>query len=84
MGLTLARFHPRVAVRILGALMPVAMGLAVVMTANHYVIDVVVGGLVAMAGLAIATVLIRARDRRPEPAPADALADGATWSTHHC
>ena len=35
--------------------MPVAMGLAVIMTANHYVLDVVVGGVVAMAGLAIAT-----------------------------
>ena len=53
-GLTLARFHPRTAVRVLGALMPVAMALAVVMTANHYVLDVVVGGIVAMAGLAIA------------------------------
>ena len=30
--------------------MPVAMGLAVVMTANHYVLDVIVGGIVAMAG----------------------------------
>ena len=54
-GLTLARFHPRTAVRVIGALMPVAMAFAVVVTANHYVVDVVVGGVVAMAGLGIAT-----------------------------
>ena len=83
-GLTLARFHPRMAVRILGALMPVAMGLAVVLTANHYVLDVIVGGIVAMAGLAIATLLIRAHERRAEPAPADASGSGATWSARRC
>ena len=83
-GLTLARFHPKMVVRVLGALMPVAMGLAVVMTANHYVIDVIVGGLVALAGLAIATLLIHARERRAQLAPADDLADGAAWSTHPC
>ena len=80
-GLTLARFHPRLAVRIGGALMPVLMGLAVVMTANHYVLDVIVGGLVAMTGLALATVLIRRRERR---ASADAFESGAAWSTHRC
>jgi membrane-associated phospholipid phosphatase len=83
-GLTLARFHPRVAVRILGALMPVAMALAVVMTANHYILDVVVGGIVAMAGLGIAIVLIRALDQRAQRSPADAFDDEAAWSTHHC
>ena len=82
-GLTLARFHPRTAVRVLGALMPVAMGLAVIMTANHYVLDVVVGGIVAMAGLAIATILIRARERRAQ-SPQGTFGGGATWSTHHC
>jgi len=82
-GLTLARFHPRTVVRVLGALMPVAMGLAVILTANHYVLDVVVGGIVALAGLAIATLLIGARDRRAQRSPG-AFRSGATWSTHHC
>jgi membrane-associated phospholipid phosphatase len=82
-GLTLARFHPRMAVRILGALMPVAMGLAVVMTANHYLLDVIVGGIVALAGLALATVLIHARERRAQHPP-EAYGDGAAWSTHRC
>ncbi len=62
-GLTLARFHPRTAVRVLGALMPVAMALAVVMTANHYVLDVIVGGAVALTGLAIASTRSRVRER---------------------
>jgi hypothetical protein len=83
-GLTLARFHPRVLARIVGALMPIAMALAVVVTANHYVLDVIVGGLVAMTGLVIAGKLIRARDLRAQRFPADAFRDGATCSTHHC
>ena len=82
-GLTLARFHPRMVVRVLGALMPVAMGVAVILTANHYVLDVVVGGIVALAGLAIATLLIGARDRRAQRSPGT-FRSGATWSTHHC
>jgi membrane-associated phospholipid phosphatase len=83
-GLTLARFHPRLPVRILGALMPVAMGLAVVMTANHYVIDVIVGGVVAMTGLALATLLIRERERRAQKVSAEAFGSGATWSARRC
>jgi hypothetical protein len=83
-GLTLARFHPRVLARIVGALMPIAMALAVVVTANHYVLDVIVGGLGAMTGLVIAGKLIRARDLRAQRFPADAFRDGATCLTHHC
>jgi membrane-associated phospholipid phosphatase len=83
-GLTLARFHPRTAVRVLGALMPVAMALAVVMTANHYILDVVVGGIVAMAGLGIAILLIRALDRRAERSSADGYDGGVAWSPRHC
>jgi membrane-associated phospholipid phosphatase len=82
-GLTLARFHPRAAVRILGALMPVAMGLAVVMTANHYLLDVIVGGIVAITGLVLASVLMRARERRAERRP-ESAGDGTAWSARHC
>jgi membrane-associated phospholipid phosphatase len=35
-------------------LMPTAMALAVLVTANHYVIDVIVGGVVALTALALA------------------------------
>jgi membrane-associated phospholipid phosphatase len=82
-GLTLARFHPRAAVRVLGALMPVAMGLAVVVTANHYLLDVVVGGIVALTGLALASLLIRAGERRAQRPP-DMFGNGPAWSTHRC
>ncbi len=51
--------------------MPVAMGLAVVVTANHYLIDVIVGGIVAMTGLGLATLLIRARERRAQEPSAE-------------
>lgn len=34
--------------------MLLAMGLAVVVTANHFILDVLVGALVALTGLAIA------------------------------
>jgi hypothetical protein len=83
-GLTLARFHPRPAVRVLGALMPVAMGLAVVMTANHYLLDVLVGGIVAMTGLLIASLLVRIREQRTEAHRAEGLAAGARWSARRC
>jgi membrane-associated phospholipid phosphatase len=79
LGLTLARFHPRTLVRVLGALMPVAMGLAVVVTANHYVIDVVVGGIVALSGLGIAVLLTRERERRAQRSSGEDYGDGATW-----
>jgi hypothetical protein len=39
--------------KIAGVAMPVAMAWAVVVTANHWVFDVVAGGLVALTGLAI-------------------------------
>jgi PAP2 superfamily protein len=81
-GVTLVRFHPRLAVRILGALMPVAMALAVVLTANHYVLDVVVGGVVAMAGLAIARVVIRSNDRRARQSLIGS--EGTACTTHRC
>jgi membrane-associated phospholipid phosphatase len=39
------------------AVMPAAMALAVLVTANHYVIDVIVGGAVALTALALARPL---------------------------
>jgi hypothetical protein len=83
-GLTLARFNPHLAVRIGGALMPIAMGLAVVVTANHYVLDVVVGGIVAMTGLVVAGRYVRVPDLRTQHSSADAFRDGTTCSARHC
>jgi len=57
-------FHAvrRLAVRVLAVLLPTAMGLAVVMTANHYVLDVVAGAIVSLAGLALVPPVNRALD----------------------
>jgi membrane-associated phospholipid phosphatase len=41
--------------RALGVAMPIAMAIAVVLTANHWIIDVVAGAVVALLGLVIAT-----------------------------
>lgn len=62
MGLTLVRYARPVAVRLLGVLLPLAMIAAVVLTANHYWIDAVLGAVVALAGLVLAQ---RLAARRP-------------------
>jgi hypothetical protein len=41
-------------VRAIGLAMPVAMYAAIVLTANHYLVDGVVGGAVALTGLTVA------------------------------
>jgi hypothetical protein len=54
LGIALARYATAPAARIFGVVMPVAMGLAIVFTGNHYIIDAVFGAAVAMVGLLIA------------------------------
>jgi membrane-associated phospholipid phosphatase len=46
-------------VRVFAVAMPLLMAYAVVATANHWLLDVVVGGAVALAGLAVALALPR-------------------------
>jgi membrane-associated phospholipid phosphatase len=43
MGLAIAVAARRLWVRLLGVVMPVAMAIAVVLTANHYVVDAIAG-----------------------------------------
>ncbi len=50
-GIALIREAPRIPVRAFGAALPLAMLAAVVLTANHYLIDAVAGGAVALIGL---------------------------------
>ena len=40
--------------RVIGVLLPLAMFIAIVITANHYVIDAIAGGVIAMLGLLLA------------------------------
>jgi hypothetical protein len=53
-GLFVFRYAGRRAVRAVGLLTPLAMTAAVVLTANHYLIDAVLGAAVALLGLAAA------------------------------
>ncbi|MCW2824562.1 MAG: phosphatase family protein [Aeromicrobium sp.] len=60
-------WHPRIFVRLRdGMVVPVLMGVAVVVTANHYILDVVAGVVLVLIGhlAALALALERRRDRR--------------------
>lgn len=50
-GIALYMVARRTVFRVAAAALPIAMALAVVFTANHYVLDVVVGEIVALTGL---------------------------------
>jgi len=63
-GLALVAAAGSLAVRTVGRLMPVVMAAATVLTANHYVLDVLVGALFGLAGWAVALRLERRRAAR--------------------
>lgn len=56
-GVVLVLAFSHVAVRVFAVAMPAAMALAVVMTANHFVLDVPAGAIVVLVGLAAALAL---------------------------
>jgi hypothetical protein len=58
-GITIVRCSPHLLVRALGVLLPVAMAIAVILSANHYVVDGLLGALVALTGLLVAERLQR-------------------------
>jgi hypothetical protein len=62
MGIALVSHASRRAVRAIGWVLPVLMVLAIVLTANHYFLDAIVGALVALTGLVVAR---RLPSRRP-------------------
>ncbi|MFV2070235.1 MAG: phosphatase PAP2 family protein, partial [Pirellulales bacterium] len=49
--------------RAFGLLMPLVMFAAVVLTANHYIVDPIVGGAIALAAIWLATRLHRHFER---------------------
>ena len=67
-GLALVAAAGSVALRTIGRLMPVVMGAATVLTANHYVLDVLAGAAFGLAGWAVALWLERRREVG-EPSP---------------
>jgi membrane-associated phospholipid phosphatase len=64
MGLALVREGRRVWVRVLGCLLPIAMALSVVVTANHYLLDVIAGMAIVLGALVLAHVMHTRRARR--------------------
>jgi hypothetical protein len=57
MGIALARESSHGALRAFGLAMPIAMAAAVVLTANHYILDVALGVALVLASLRIADAL---------------------------
>ncbi|HVE23842.1 MAG TPA: phosphatase PAP2 family protein [Sporichthya sp.] len=62
-GVALFAYAGHVVFRLIGVVLPVAMSVAVVATANHYVIDALVGIAIVLPCLALAVHLERARPR---------------------
>lgn len=63
-GLAIVSATSVLAVKVIGYLLPVLMTLAVIVTANHFVLDVVAGVALALLGHAIAAWPARRRARR--------------------
>jgi hypothetical protein len=63
-GIMIATTASAVWLRWIGRLMPVLMALAVVVTANHYIVDVIAGVSIALAGLGGAVLLERRSARQ--------------------
>jgi len=66
-GLAVFCVATTVVMRTVGLLMPVLMTAATVMTANHYVLDVIAGAALALVGWAIALWIERRRRARSGP-----------------
>jgi membrane-associated phospholipid phosphatase len=69
-GIAIATAGGTLAVRLIGWVLPMLMGVAVVATANHYVVDVLAGIALALVGHAVALWLERRRARKSPPTPA--------------
>ena len=71
-GIALVAYARSLWARALGVAMPVAMAIAVVLTANHWIIDVVAGAALAVIGLVIAfRIVSHDRDRWSGPTDAE-------------
>ncbi len=69
-GIAIFTAATTLALRVVGVALPVLMALAVVATANHYVLDVVAGIALVLVGHLVALQLERRRDRRQAAADA--------------
>jgi membrane-associated phospholipid phosphatase len=69
-GIAIATAGGTLGVRLIGWVLPVLMAVAVVATANHYVVDVVAGITLALIGHAVALWRERRHAAKPPPTPA--------------
>lgn len=76
LSIMIVRYAASRAVRVAGRLLPPLMLAAIVLTANHWLLDAVAGAAVVLPALAVAQRL-DARRRRPAAAPTDAPAAAA-------
>lgn len=84
-GLAVVRHAAHPVVRWAGAILPVAMFAAIVLTGNHYILDGVAGGAFALASLAVVTWWSRSGWRVPSLGRAEAPAAGSampSWRPH--
>ena len=65
-GLMIVSFSRRLWLRVLGALLPLAMAFSVLGTGNHYLLDIVAGIVIAIISLLLARLLTNAMARRQE------------------
>jgi hypothetical protein len=72
-GISIVTAASTIAVRAIGYLMPILMALAVVVTANHYVLDAVVGVVLVLLAQVCALALERHRYRRRGAPPGEAV-----------
>jgi hypothetical protein len=68
-GATLFALGRRPIVRVVGAVYPLVMLGVIVATGNHFFVDALLGGIVAVAAWAVAATVVRERERSQRPLP---------------
>ncbi|MCW2770100.1 MAG: phosphatase family protein [Aeromicrobium sp.] len=76
-GIAIVSSASSLALRVFGLVMPALMAVAVMATANHYVLDVIAGVVLVLVGHLAALVLGRRRTRRLRPRTTTAPAEPA-------
>jgi len=66
-GMAVIQTTRHIAFKLLGVTLPLLMLLAIIFTANHYVIDAVIGGALVLLAFAVVTAFERSRWRRGRP-----------------
>ena len=64
-GIALIQTNRAVLARVLGVLLPLIMLLAIILTANHYVLDAVAGGVLVLAALGVVVWFEHMRETWP-------------------